>query len=71
MPSRRARVNPAMSTDDRIDNKRNLVSSCLRPVFERREEVLVVLISRRVQLALVALASVAAAAWLGGCPWGP
>jgi hypothetical protein len=38
---------------------------------ERREEVLVVLISRRVQLALVALASVAAAAWLGGCPWGP
>ena len=71
MPSGRARVNPAMTTDDRIDNKRNLLSPCLRPVFERREEVLVVLISRRVQLALVALASVAAAAWLGGCPWGP
>ena len=28
-------------------------------------------VSKRIQIALVALASVAAAAWLGGVPWGP
>jgi hypothetical protein len=29
------------------------------------------LVSLRMRLALVAIASVIAAAWLGGCPWGP
>jgi hypothetical protein len=29
------------------------------------------LVSPRMRLALVAVASVIAAAWLGGCPWGP
>ena len=29
------------------------------------------LVSRRVQMALVAVASIVAAAWLGGVPWGP
>jgi hypothetical protein len=29
------------------------------------------IVSPRLRLALVAAASVAAAAWLGGCPWGP
>jgi hypothetical protein len=70
-----ARVNPDLPFDDRIDNKRSLVSPSPRPMFDWEirlgEEVLVVFISRRVQLALVALASTGLAIWLGGAPWGP
>ena len=46
--------------------------SSLRSVFDVREEVPAMpFVSARVRLALVALASVVAAALLGGCPWGP
>jgi hypothetical protein len=41
-------------------------------VSTSRKEVLGMrLVSARVQLGLVALAAVVAAALLGGCPWGP
>ncbi|HUK44632.1 MAG TPA: hypothetical protein VLV28_05020 [Gaiellaceae bacterium] len=41
-------------------------------VFEVEKEVLEMrFVSPRIQLSLVALAAVVAAALLGGCPWGP
>jgi hypothetical protein len=71
MPPEKDQVNRAMSSGDRIDNRSNLRSPSRRPVSDKGEEVLAMFVSTRIQLALVAVASVVAAALLGGCPWGP
>jgi hypothetical protein len=72
VPAERDYVNRAVSNDDRIDNKRIFVSpSAVVDVGKTGRRCSRMLVSRRVQLALVALASVVAAAWLGGVPWGP
>jgi hypothetical protein len=62
-----------MPDGDRIDNKRILMSPAVIVVSRLGKEVPDVMFrSTRIQLALVALASVIGAAAFGyGCPWGP
>ena len=65
-------VNSAMSSDDRIDNKRILVSSPVIVVSRTGKEVLSMsFLSPRVQLALVAVVSAAAGRRLRQLPLGP
>jgi hypothetical protein len=67
-------VNPDMSVDDRIDNKRILRSSSvieLNNDSDREEVFRMSIASPRLRLALVGLAAVVVAAFMGGCPWGP
>jgi len=73
-------VNLAMTKDDSIDNKCIVVSSGVAFACARRAEwtakskggvCSMTIVSPRLRLAFVAIASLVAAAWLGGCPWGP
>ncbi len=59
-----------MPEDDRIDNKR-IVRSPVGGLVKKKEVLSMSIVSPRLRLALAAVASVLAAALLGGCPWGP
>ena len=72
MPTYRDGVNPDMPNDDRIDNKRIVVSSLVIVVSRTGKEVLSMsFLSPRVQLALVAVVSAALAVGFGSSHWGP
>jgi hypothetical protein len=62
-----------MTEDDRIDNKRILVSPAVVKTSTSGRRLQAMRIpSPRIQLALVAVAAVLSAALLGtSCPWGP
>jgi hypothetical protein len=73
LPPETDNVNRAMTEDDRIDNKRILMSPAVVKASKSGRRLQAMRIpSPRIQLALVAVMAVLSAALLGtSCPWGP